>query len=73
MSWSVGSHVMNNLAIQYSGNWFSDQSPDGVYDRTVTWNTDYIGGSGVNRAGCQIPQSWAWYTVYTNCRFGIGL
>ena len=72
ISWTSGSHVMNNLGIQYNGNWISLQTPDYVYDYEITWRTEYLNGDGINRAGCQIPASWAWYAVWTNCRFGIG-
>jgi hypothetical protein len=72
ISWTTGSHVMNHLGIQYNGSWYSQATPSNVYDHTVRFNTDYTGGSGFNRAGCQIPAAWAWYAVWTNCRFGIG-
>jgi hypothetical protein len=72
ISWTSGSHVMNNLGLQYSGSWISLQTPDFVYDYEIQWRTDPGDSSHIHYAGCQIPQAWVYYPVYTNCRFGIG-
>lgn len=69
-SWTPGSHYEIMVGIQYSGSWVTTQTPGGVYDYSLQYNTDYLGGQGINSGGCQNPAGYS--TVYVNCRFGIG-
>jgi hypothetical protein len=66
MSWQVYTHDMNFVFIRYNGSW-------NVYNAQTTahqneWDIWQIVPNDTWRAGgCEIPSSWSFWSVWTNC------